>query len=264
MLLAPYISPKEFYDTFGVEVDLSKYVEQYTDPNQSVSLLSLLRRSSAIADQWCKQVLRATVDNYMESLYPTKYNTLVVWPKYRPIVSVNSLSYEYRSEGWNVIDVNNGLDVFPNYFEYSGGSFSQFGKVKVKYSYVNGYAITQIKGSLTTNAVSITVSSATGISIGDDMTIYDGENSEDVTITGISGNVLSCTPLQYNHDEGLYLSAIPDPISQATSIIAANLLARGYDGHISSTDQDFKLEYANNSVITEDVKSLLFPYRIYR
>lgn len=264
MLTVPYMSPQQFVDTFGVTVDTSEYVPQGTSPDASRPLTALLRVASSMADQWCKQLLRATIDSDTISLYPTKQQTLRIWPKYRPVVLLLSLQYQYGTSGWMNVDLSNGLTLFPNYFEYGGQSFNQFNKVTVKYTYVNGFPISTLRGAVAQGATSITLNDATGVVPGDTLTIVDGADSEDIVVGDVNGNVISCPPLQYSHSDGVVVSGIPDAIAHATGIIAANIIERGVNTAVLEKDTDFEQQYAADSVITADAQTLLRPYQINR
>lgn len=269
MLNVPYISPQEFVDTFP-DVDASRYIPTGTQPNQAQPLLALLRRASSLADRWCKQLLRATVDTETVSLYPTKDGSIRIWPKYRPIVSLISLQYRYHPEdGWKAVsplNASSGLEQYENYFDYSGEYFPQPYKLTVQYTYVNGFPVTTIQGTLAQGATSITVANPTGIVQGSVLTIYDGANSEDVTVSDVNGNVLLlASPTVNAHTtSGLFISGMPNSIAQATGMIAANLILRGINGSIATGDDDFRTQYASDSIITSDVQTLLKPYQINR
>jgi hypothetical protein len=269
MLNVPYISPQEFVDTFP-DVDASRYIPTGTQPNQAQPLLALLRRASSLADRWCKQLLRATVDTETVSLYPTKDGSIRIWPKYRPIVSLTNLQYRYNPEGgWTVIsplNASGGLEQYENYFDYSGQYFPQPYKLTVQYTYVNGFPVTTIQGTLAQGATSITVANSIGIVQGSVLTIYDGANSEDVTVDSVNGNVLTLAfPTVNAHmTSGLFISGMPNAIAQATGMIAANMLLRDTDGVIQTGDEDFKKQYMSDSFITSDIQTLLKPFQINR
>jgi hypothetical protein len=265
MLTVPYISPQEFVDMFP-DVDVSRYVPANTQPNDSISLLALLRRASSLADGWCKQQLRATIDEYTERLYPTKERSIRIWPKYRPVVSLVTLQYKYDNvDTWFDADLTNGLTVYPTYFDY-GDWFNQFQKLTVRYTYVNGFPISYITSPLTQGTATITVDDATGYVVGGVYTIYDGANSENVVVSRIDDTTLYLqSPLKYNHTTtGLTLSGIPQDIRDAVGIIASNIISRGTEGATVTKDKDFELQYKSDSVITADVERLLQRYQVNR
>ncbi len=269
-MLTPYIGPQEFLDNYP-EIDLTRYVPSGTPVYQAISLLSVLRRASNLSDQWCKQLLRATVDTESLSLYPTKFNTLAIWPQNRPIISLTNLQYQYLPEdGWTVIqnlDSSQGLQIYDSYFEYMGDYFYQLSKIIVQYTYINGYPIVDIVGTVAQGSSVITVSeNPVGFISGDSYSLYDGLNSENVTIESISGTQITLSsPTIYAHSAGGYtLSGIPEPIKMASGIIASNIISRGINGRISVGDSDFKEQYKTDSIITQDVQTLLLPYQVNR
>jgi hypothetical protein len=250
------MSAKEFTDSFVI--DTSRY--------NTLQLSSLLRRASAMADTWCKQQLRATSDTYMESMYPTRNGTLKVWPKYRPVRSVSSLSYQFNAySDWDVLDLSTGLDTFKNYFEYGGQLFAQCDKLTIQYTYVNGFPVTTLNNSVNVDDTTCMVNDSTGISVGDVLSVYDSANSEDITVINVSGTTLTVSPFAYSHPADVQVSGFAnDDISQATGMIAANLIWRGTEGKVVEGDNEYKEQYTSDSVITSDIKMLLQPYQVNR
>jgi hypothetical protein len=271
MLTVPYISPQEFYDNYNVDLRLTNYVPSGTQPGDSLPLISLLRRASSLADQWCKQVLRSTVDTESCLMYPTKQGTLRLWPEYRPIISLTSLRYRpVRSSDWFVVsDLSeaNGVYLYQNFFEYSGTLLNQFTKLAVEFSYINGFPVVEISGTVNQGSTTITVKQTPlGIQQGTVLTLYDGVNSEDVVVESVSGNVLTlASPTLFDHTlNGLTLSAMPQPVRDAVGMIAANMIQRGVDGHISEKDNEYEQQYKSDSLITPDIETLLQPYQVNR
>jgi hypothetical protein len=81
----------------------------------------------------------------------------------------------------------------------------------------------------------------------------------------VNGNVVNlASPVESVHAAGITVSGIPNPIRDATGIIAANLMTRGVDAHKLEQDGDFQLQFADGSLITPDVQILLTPYQINR
>lgn len=281
----PYISPQEFADTF-VDVNLSRYVPSGTQAANSLPLLAILRQASSLADQWCRQLLRATEDSGSETLYPSKFGDIRIWPKYRPIVQLSSLKYRVQannslsryvypqvqySGSW--IDVTtltdaNGVHLFDNYFVYDGTYIPQSNKVVVDYSYVNGFPVVDVDGTVAKGATTITTKQTpVGILQNSVLTLVDGELSEDVTVQSVSSNTITLvSPTVNDHTSsvGLTLSGIPDAIKRATGIIASNIIKRGVSGATTVHDTDYEMQYKSDSNITDDAKTLLYEYRIHR
>ncbi|EPZ47638.1 hypothetical protein [Alicyclobacillus acidoterrestris] len=261
MLFAPYIGPKEFADTF-VEVDLNCLSGNgNTDP--SAALLSILRRASSLADRWCKQILRSTIDTEIRMFHPAMDGTITVWPFYTPIRQVLNLQYQFDGQTeWHDIDITTNLHVLDAMFKYSGRHFNNGLNMFVQYTYVNGFPVSTLANDVVAGADTLTLLDTSGIRQGDKLSIYDGENSEIVTVLSVSGNTITTLPLLYQHAKYTHISGMPNDISQATGMIAANLISRGSDGKTVVGDKEFKEQWASDSVITSDIQVLLQPYRV--
>ena len=67
-------------------------------------------------------------------------------------------------------------------------------------------AKTVVKTALTATATTIEVADASGFAAFTEVSVYDGNGFEDVTINAINGNTLTVTPLQNNYVKGAFVA----------------------------------------------------------
>ena len=90
-----------------------------------------------------------------------------------------------------------------------------------KYQYAAGYANTTIV-SATAAATSFTVADASGFIVGNSYRIYDGANSETITVASTytygSNTIPTTSALVYSHASGVAVGNLPNAIKEATII----------------------------------------------
>jgi hypothetical protein len=98
----------------------------------------------------------------------------------------------------------------------------------VKYTYVNGYANTTIATAASASATSLVVKNGTGIIAGQTLNIFDGVNTEQVTVAStytFGSNTLPLTSgLLYAHCVGVSVSALPAAVKQAAILMTSAFL----------------------------------------
>jgi len=145
--------------------------------------------------------------------------------------------------------------------------------VYLKYTYVNGYANTTIVSATATQST-LTVKSGTGITVGQDLKIYDGMYSEYVTVASNyvfgSNTVPITSPLLYTHTAGVSISALPPAIKEATILATTAMLKVRGDSSLtmsvgtmpnSSGTPNLEQNIGNDMAMAMD---LLKPYRRIR
>jgi hypothetical protein len=99
--------------------------------------------------------------------------------------------------------------------------------VYLKYTYVNGFANDLIATAVATQST-LTVTNGVGITAGLNLRIYDGINTENVTVASTytfgSTTVPLISPLVYSHDAGVSISALPPAIKEATILATTAML----------------------------------------
>ena len=239
----PYIT----LDTFKAAPTALDYTNLVVGGNQAAQdaeLSNAILRASSFIDQYCQQVIGATVDVEQQRARLSGDGQLVLHPKYFPIVALTDLRVGYNQQSLTAVPdcsqawLEDQQIIFPyanaNLTWSSQGALSFAAgagwgnKVYCNYSYVNGYAITTTASALTTGAQTLTVADATGLLVGTTFTLLDGENTERVTVASSytygSTTVPLVAPLLYSHLSGISASALPAAIQEACILITASYL----------------------------------------
>lgn len=111
------------------------------------------------------------------------------------------------------------------------------GRFLSKLTYVAGWPNTTITSSPVQGATSFTVASPVGLvpmvgsEIADEQVrIIDGGSTEVITISGVSGNTVTCSALAHAHTAGATVTMLPGPVKQAAiDATSAFLRARSSD-----------------------------------
>lgn len=239
----PYLSLLEFKNA-PTALDYGNLVVGGNAQAQDAELTNAIYRASSWIDQYCGQVLSATVDQEQQRTRIKADGTLRIHPKYAPIVALTGLSYGATpnqmvtatdpSQAW----LEEQSIVFP-YAQLSSTMSSQgplsFGfpgtpgrEVYVNYTYVNGWANTALASAATAGATSITVSDATGITPGESMTLFDGASTERVTVDPSyafgSTTVLLSAALLFAHPVATTFSALPAAVKEACIVMTSAFL----------------------------------------
>lgn len=239
----PYIT----LDTFKAAPTALDYTNLVVGGNQAAQdaeLSNAILRASSWIDQYCQQVIGATIDTEQARARLTNDGQLVIHPKYFPIVSLTDLQVGYNQQSLTPVPdcsqawLETQQIVFPyananltwssqGALSFAGGSTAG-NKLYVRYTYVNGYAITTTASSATAGATSLTVNDGTGLLPGTIFTLFDGELTERVTVANSytygSTTVPLVSPLLNSHVAGISASALPAAIQEACILIAASYL----------------------------------------
>ena len=86
----PYLTLDE-YKNAPTALDYGNLVQGGTQAEQDAELTNAITRASSYIDQYCNQVLAATLDIEQQRARIRSDGTLRLHPKYHPIVSLNSL-----------------------------------------------------------------------------------------------------------------------------------------------------------------------------
>jgi hypothetical protein len=284
----PYITVAE-YKQAPTAIDYNNLVVSSSDPDvQDAELANVIARASSWMDTHCNQVLAATVETEQQRARLQPDGFLTIHPRYNPIIAVTSLSFGISptqmvsfpdpSVGW-VEDQQFIMPYTAANISYSSQGPLQFGmpaipraRVFCQYTYVNGYTNTILAASASAAATSIIVKSGTGIVAGISLTIYDGKETEVITVASNyvfgSTTVPLVAPLAYAHAVGDAVSALPPAVKQAAILATtAFLKVRG--------DYSLTMQVTNSAGQISDntdsgnydlslAKDLLKPYRRIR
>jgi hypothetical protein len=247
MAVIPYVSPQEFTNA-PTGLNLQTLVPTGTSADNSAELMRVLLRATGWIDNYCRMQLRATTNTEIKHVWVGKDGYLTIYPNYWPIISLTSLSYRmYPQQGWISIDPTQ-VDILPNRIWATAIKLPAGARVTVQYTYVNGWPVSSLASNVSAGATTLPLTNTVGIIAGTLLTIYDGINTEQVTVSSVSGsNVTISTPLQYAHNSGIHVSSLPDDVREACILVAASFIRdrEGGDivmqtqtGHISPSDAD--------------------------
>jgi len=243
----PYLTLDE-YKNAPTALDYGNLVQGGTQAAQDAELTNAITRASSYLDQFCNQVLAATVDVEQQRIRLRSDGTARLHPKYFPVVSLDSFSYGFYpgqlvaltdfSNAWIeeqeiIVPLNNGgmttSSAGPLAFGITPGTRAE---TFVRYSYVNGYPVAVLASAPSSGATTITVDSGVGIIAGQTLKIYDGANSENVTVattyTYGSATVPLTSATLYAHGVGAAVSSLPAAVKEACILVtSAYLKIRG-------------------------------------
>jgi hypothetical protein len=243
----PYLTLAEFKQA-PTALDYGNLVQGGNQAAQDAELSNAILRASSWIDQFCNQILSATVDVEQQRTRVRPEGDLIFHPKYSPIVALTALSI--GSDPNNMVAVPDPsvswLEESQVIYPYGTAnlSWSNVGPIGygpasgnrsrmfVNYTYVNGYFNTTIGTASAIGATSLTVANGTGLIAGEQFTIFDGASTEIVTVASTysfgSNTVPLASPTLYAHAVGVSASSIPAAIKQACILVtSAYLKIRG-------------------------------------
>ena len=131
----------------------------------------------------------------------------------------------------------------------------------IQYTYINGYPNTVLTANASAGTSTITVKNVTGM-VGQTLTIYDADLTEDVVILSVLGNVVTLTaPTLFAHVIGIPVSALPDSVKQAAVLLTAYLIKQR--GAIAVAMGETTIQGISRGSSSSDVdiaKELLRPF----
>jgi hypothetical protein len=285
----PYLTTDE-YRNAPTSIDIDNLVFNSSDPDvQNSELANVIARASSWIDTYCNQILGATQETETQRARISTDGTIKFHPRYNPVIALTDFWYGnpsnnlIQAQDCSVAWIENQQIIFPyvsqsSYFTSQGplqfGFPSSAGTlVYLKYTYVNGYPNTLI-ATATALASSLTVTSGTGITAGDQLKIYDGMYSENVTVASTyvfgSTTVPLTSPLLYSHSAGVSISALPPAIKEAAILATTAMLKVRGDNSLTMAVGTLPSQATTPQVqasISDDMSmamALLAPYRRIR
>lgn len=271
-----YVTPAEF-KAAPTGVDVSQLVPGGDAAKQAASLVMLLQRASAYADNFCQKVIAATVD-VQAGQYRVQSNRMLgavikVPLDNTPVIAVSDIRVGRTPATIGLITTPSNLWIsrkvatIPVPGAYGETMFAQI-------SYVNGWANTALTVAAPAGALSITVASTLGIMPGMQLNIQSPNNAETLTVDtsfvpsnlNINALVPVTTPIVGTYGIGDTVTAFPQDIKQAVILIAKSLIkTRGSESIVisSTTSQPDSIDKLERGV-TSDIDmalDLLAPYR---
>jgi hypothetical protein len=283
----PYLTLDEFKNA-PTAIDIDNLVFNSQDPDvQDAELSNVIARASSWVDTYCNQVLAATTEQEQQRTRISADGTIRLHPRYNPIIALTSFQYGNPSTQLQTIQdcsiawVEDSQLIVPYALlstTYSSQGPLQFGfptsprvETYVKYSYVAGYANSTIV-TATAGQSNLTVADGTGITAGLTLKIYDGYNSEFVTVADTytfgSKTVPLTNVLSASHASGISISALPPAVKEATILITtAFLKVRGDNSMVMAISTSAGPALPGKEKLGEEIalaQQLLLPYRRVR
>lgn len=242
-MTSPYLTLTEFKNA-PTALDYGNLVVGGNQAAQDAELSNAILRASSWIDQYCNQIIGATVNTEQQRTRGKSDGTLRLHPKYFPVVALTSLSY--GPTALNLVPVTDcsvawleeqeiifPASQLPTTMSSQGPlSFGFPGtpgrEVYVNYTYVNGYANTTLASDSLASATTLTVKSGTGIVAGEMLTVYDGASTEQVTVASTyvfgSTTVPLVSPALFAHTAGVSVSALPAAVKEAAILMTSTFL----------------------------------------
>ena len=286
-LSTPYLTNDE-YTNAPTSIDIDNLVFNSSDPAiQASELTNVIARASSWIDTYCNQVLGATNETETQRARISSDGYIKFHPRYNPVIALTALSYGNPStELTTVTDCsvawiedqqilfpyayNSALYTSQGPLQLGGGSSGS--QVYLKYSYVNGFANTTIVTAVAL-ATSLVTKSGLGIIAGQQLKIYDGMYSENVTVDSTytfgSTTIPLTSALVYNHVAGVSISALPPAIKEACILATTAMLKIRGDASMTmgiGTSPDTASNGVNENIGNDMsmAMDLLKPYRRIR
>jgi hypothetical protein len=243
LLTVPYLTLEE-YKAAPTAIDLDNLVFDSQDPDvQDNELRNVIARASSWMDTYCNQVLGATIETEQQRSRYSTDGSIRFHPRFSPIVALTDFNYGYPTnmatlddcsiawiEDMEIIIPNAQLGTWTSqgplsFGSYNGGPGNQ---LFLNYTYIAGYTNTTVAVASAIGATSLTVANGTGIIAGQMLTLYDGMNTELITVSSTytfgSTTVPITSPLVNAHAVGSSVSALPPAIKQAAILVTTAML----------------------------------------
>lgn len=215
-----------------------------TSGGVTAELANCIARASSWIDSEVGCSLIASSSVSAHPVYPQSDGTLSIHPNRVALNQITALSLGWSATSLFAVSDLTGawIDeeqfVIPAVSPYASATPIQFGrplgKILAKLTAVCGWPNTVLVGNPIQGATSITVASGVGFtpilgSICSDqtITIYDGANTEIITVSAVAGNVLTCSALAFAHSAGVAVSALPYDVKQAAIYATTGYVRQG-------------------------------------
>jgi hypothetical protein len=225
---SPYLTVAELKRS-PIYTQLQKLVPGGSQADNDAELGRIIMRVSAMINGETRQNLAASVDTEADWATVSDRGDLRIHTRGNPIVSVVSVSVGADPYSLTAVSDLSRVDVDPWQITIPARALPGFGgrsrrRVWAEWTYVTGYPVTTLSAPVSAGGTSMTVVDATGVVAGQTtLTVEDGKWLETVTPTAVAGNVLTVAPLEFAHQDGVGVSALPGDIQEAALILISRL-----------------------------------------
>jgi hypothetical protein len=278
-----YLTVAEFKNA-PTSLDINNLVSGGNQAAQDAELANVILRASSYMNEYLNQNLVAKRNTETQRVRVNNQGYVALHPNNNPIVALESFLY-----GASPNDLQTLTDPSQCWFEsqqvlvplsqmaatYSSAGPLSFGgsttrqQLFTKYTYVAGYVNTTIV-TATAAATLLTVASGLGIIAGGSLRIYDGANSETVTVASTytygSTTVPLTSALGFTHAAGVAMGNLPTAIKQACILItSAFIRVRGDKSNtMQITTRAQGSEITGNTRYGNEIQLALDMVNLYR
>ncbi|MEC5149229.1 hypothetical protein [Cryobacterium sp. GrIS_2_6] len=243
---SPYLTPAEYLAS-PTGVNVSQLVVGGTPQQNADALSQTIARASSLADDYCYQILGATLDTQAGRYRVSNEGTLKVPLAFTPVIQVTNVSVGPQpSMMASLPDLSNvwvgrkvtEIPILAMSFPMPGAtSRTASGYLYAAVTYVNGYANSVLTAATNGGATTILVDSTLGVLPGMQLTIHEPGVSERVNVLSVTGNTATlAAPLVNLHSAGANVSALPEAIKQAVVLLTSALIkTRGSEALVMSS-----------------------------
>jgi len=238
----PYITVAE-YKAAPTAIDYDNLVVGGNSAAQDAELANVILRASSFMDETLNQNLNASTQVENQRTRMTANGFLAIHPNNNPVISLQSMSYGTDpnslvplgdpSKAW-FEDQQIIVPLSQLATSYSSQGALSFGvgaaprqQIFVTYNYTSGF-VNSLIATATATQSTLTVQTANGIVAGMQLRIYDGANSERVTVASTytygSTTVPLTAPLAYTHANTVSIGNLPQVIKQACILVTTAFL----------------------------------------
>jgi hypothetical protein len=231
--LAParsYLTVQEFKDA-PTGIDTANLIPGGIAGAEDKELANVIARASSWIDDICNQILAPTTNTERHRVRPGRRGQLFVKTDSFPIIRITALKYTTDpSSGWTSVDLSSAVVLAGDRSFEAFLNLSRTDDCWVEVTYENGMANTTLAATASAGAASILVGSAVGIYAGQELTIYDGANTETIVVAtsyvaGGTTVAIAGTLANAHSTVGVAVSALPPRVKEA-AILATGLLIK--------------------------------------
>jgi hypothetical protein len=236
-----YISVAE-YKNAPTALNIDMLVVGGNAAAQDAELAQVILRASSYMNEYLNQNLVATQYTETQRIrYSASSGYYALHPYNAPIVSLSAFYYGANPNQLNALQdcsvawfegqqiIIPGNQIGWNYTSQGplqfGGSIGQSNWTFTKYTYIAGFADTQIAVATLPGDTSLIVENPTGILAGEQYRIFDGQRTERITVdtsyTFGSSTIPLANPMLFAHGVGATFSNLPNVIKQACILITS-------------------------------------------
>jgi len=260
----PYITVAEL-DRSPIANQLKQLVPRTSPAERDAEMARIIMRVSAMINAEVGQNLAATIDTEAGEVRVDRHGHLNIHTRSNPIVEV--LSIEVGEDPDRLTPITNLTGLVLNPWRITVPNYGRPGaQLWARFVYVNGYPVTTLTAPASAGDTVLAVANSTGIITSPAstiLTITDGRLLEEVTVTGVVGNLITVTPCLFDHAAGVGVNELPPDIEEATLL----LISRLHDtwslsmGAITTDGTGAKIPGATVKRAMCDAAVMLNPYR---